>query len=139
MGLYSERFYRRTRERLAPGGLLAIQAMEVSVLDYHDYKDHLAVRDTLLQIFPVVRSYTTFVPSFWTEWGFVIASVGPDPVALSRDLLAERLRERGPSNAKDLGAALDFYDPDAHVRMFTLSKDVKRAFAHLLPIEEAPA
>src|SRR5919197_6094176 len=38
MSLYSERFYRRTRERLTPGGLLAIQAMEVSVLDYHDYK-----------------------------------------------------------------------------------------------------
>jgi spermidine synthase len=122
MGLYSERFYRRTRKRLTPGGLLAIQAMEVSVLDYHDYKDHLAVRDTLLQIFPVVRSYTTFVPSFWTEWGFVIASDGPDPVALSRDVLAERLGERGPSDAKDLGATLDFYDPDAHVRMFTLSK-----------------
>ena len=97
MSLYSERFYRRTREHLTPGGVLAIQAMEVSVLDYHDYKDHLAVRDTLLQIFPVVRSYTTFVPSFWTEWGFVIASDGPDPVALSRDELAERLRARGPS------------------------------------------
>src|SRR5215813_1539064 len=139
MSLYSERFYRRTRERLTTGGVLAIQAMEVSVLDYHDYRDHLAVRDTLLRIFPVVRSYTTFVPSFWTEWGFVIASDGPDPVALSREELAQRLRERGPSDAKDLGARLDFYDPDAHVRMFTLSKDVKAAFAHLLPIEERPA
>lgn len=136
LSLYTEEFYRRTRERLAPGGLLVVQAMELSGLDY---KDHLAVRDTLLRVFPVVRSYTTFVPSFWSEWGFLIASDGPDPASVSRPLLAERLGSRGPAGAEDLGRALEFYDPDAHVRMFTLSKDVKAALAHMLPPEDASA
>jgi spermidine synthase len=138
LSLYSEEFYRQTRARLAPGGVLAVQGMEVCSLDYHDYKGHLAVREMLQRLFPVVRSYTTFVPSFWTEWGFVIASDSLDPTTISHDILASRLRQRGPAPARDLGAALGFYDSDAHVRMFTLSKDCKAALAGLLPIEETP-
>jgi len=135
LSLYTEEFYRRVRERLTPGGLLVIQAMELSGLDY---KDHLAVRDTLLQVFPVVRSYTTFIPSFWAEWGFLVASAGPDPAVLSRDLLLERLSARGPAEGPALAAQLDFYDADAHARMFTLSKDVKAILNHEVPPAEAP-
>jgi len=40
---------------------------------------------------------------------------------------------------QDLGATLDFYDTDAHVRMFTLPKNIKAALARLLPIEDIPA
>jgi hypothetical protein len=78
----------------------------------------------------------TFVPSFWTEWGFLTASDGLDPTTLPRDVLTTRLRERGHTPGQDLGATLDFYDADAHVRMFTLPKDVKAALARLLPIED---
>ncbi len=136
LSLYTESFYRQVRERLTPGGLLVVQAMELSGLDY---KDHLAVRDTLLQVFSLVRSYSTFIPSFWAEWAFLIASDGPDPAALSRELLVEQLAGRGPAGTENLGAALDFYDPDTHFRMFALPKDVKAALDHLLPPEEAPA
>lgn len=124
LSLYTEEFYRRTRERLAPGGLLVVQAMELSGLDY---EDHRAVRNALLGVFPVVRSYATFVPSFWSDWGFLIASEGPDPAGVSPQLLAERLASRGPAGAEDLGLALQFYDPETHFRMFTLTKDVKAA------------
>lgn len=134
MSLYTESFYRRTRKRLRPGGLLAVQAMELSGLDY---TDHLALRDTLHRVFPVVRSYATFIPSFWSEWGFLIASESLDPTALSRDVLTERLRTRGPAGAEDLGAVLGFYDVDVHARMFALPKDVKAALAHGRPVEAA--
>jgi spermidine synthase len=139
VSLYSEEFYRQTRARLAPGGVLAVQGMEVCSQDYQDYKGHLAVRERLQRMFPVVRSYTTFVPSFWTDWGFLIASDTLDPATISPDLLATRLRQRGLPPAFDLGAALSFYDPDAHVRMFTLSKDCKAALDRLLPIDDVPA
>jgi len=135
LSLYTESFYRQVRERLRPGGLLVVQAMELSGLDY---KDHLAVRDTLLQVFPLVRSYTTFIPSFWAEWGFLVASDGPDPAVLSRDLLLERLSARGPAAGPALAAQLDFYDADAHARMFTLPKDVKAILNHEVPPAEAP-
>lgn len=133
MGLYTEDFYRHTGERLTPGGLLVVQGMELSGLDY---ADHVTVRDTLLQVFSVVRSYSTFIPSFWSEWGFLVASDGLDPAALSRDQLAERLGGRGPVGMEELGPALDFYDSDAHIRMFTLPKNVRAALDHALPPEE---
>ena len=139
LSLYSEEFYRQTRARLAPGGILVVQGMEVCALDYHDYKGHLELREMLQRLFPIVRSYMTFVPSFWTEWGFVTASDSLDPTTLSRNVLTTRLSERGLAPAKDLGATLDFYDADAHVRMLTLPKNVKAALARLLPIEETPA
>jgi len=134
LSLYTEEFYRRVQERLTPGGLLVIQAMELSGLDY---RDHRSVRDTLLKVFPLIRSYSTFIPSFWSEWGFLIASEGLDPAAMAPALLAERLASRGPVGAEDLRTALDFYDPDTHVRMFLLPKDVKAAMDHALPPEEA--
>lgn len=134
LSLYTEGFYRRTRECLNSGGLLVVQAMELSGLDH---ADHVVVRDTLRRVFPLVRSYATFIPSFWAQWGFLIASDQHDPAAPSRELLAERLRTRGPMGAEDLGGCLDFYDVDAHVRMFALPKDVKAALAHALPPEDA--
>jgi hypothetical protein len=67
-----------------------------------------------------------------------MASDNLDPTTISPDILASRLRQRGPAPARDLGAGLAFYDSDAHVRMFTLSKDCKAALAGLLPIEETP-
>ena len=130
MTLYTDAFYSQVRERLRPGGLLVVQAMELSGLDFDD---HVQVRDRLIQVFPVVRSYSTFIPSFWSEWGFLMASDVLDPVAIPRDLLAERLRTRGRSGAEDIGDDLDFYDPDTHLRLFTLSKDVWAALNHALP------
>ena len=135
LSLYTESFYRLTQERLTAGGFLVVQGMELSGLDY---KDHLAVRDTLLRVFPLVRSYATFIPSFWSEWGFLIASDGLDPAGISREQLIERLGGRGPAGAEDLGVALSFYDPDTHFRMFTLPKDVKAVLNHSLPSEETP-
>jgi spermidine synthase len=127
LALYTEDFYRRVSDRLAPAGILVVQAMELSGLDY---QDHLKVRDTLRKVFAVVRSYSTFIPSFWSEWGFLIASDAVDPAALSRDVLAERLRTRGRIGDEDLGAKLEFYDADTHVRLFALSKDVRGLLDH---------
>ncbi len=135
LALYTESFYRDVQRRLTSGGLLVVQAMELSGLDY---ADHLKVRDTLLRVFPVVRSYATFIPSFWADWGFLIASDGLDPALLQPDLLMDRLSTRGPAGAEDLAPLLDFYDPDAHVRMFALAKDVKARLNHQIPAEAPP-
>lgn len=134
LSLYTEEFYRLAHSRLTPGGLLTVQAMELSNLDF---QDHLAVRDTLLRVLPVVRSYTTFIPSFWAMWGFLTASDCLDPAALSPDVLRQRLAVRGPAGAEDLGADLDFYDAETHARVFALPKDIRAALHHVLPPEDA--
>ncbi len=137
LALYTESFYRGVQRRLAPGGLLVVQAMELSGLDY---VDHVQVRDTLNLVFPVVRSYAIFIPSFWADWGFLIASNGVDPAGVPPDVLMDRLRTRGATGVENLAPQLDFYDPDAHVRMFALSKDVKARLNHqTLPGDTPPA
>jgi spermidine synthase len=137
LALYTESFYRGVQRRLAPGGLLVVQAMELSGLDY---VDHVQVRDTLRLVFPLVRSYATFIPSFWADWGFLVASNGLDPAGMSPDLLMDRLRTTGAAGVESLAPQLQFYDPDAHVRMFALSKDVKARLNHqTLPGDTPPA
>lgn len=127
LALYTESFYRRVRDRLASGGILVVQAMELSGLDY---ADHRQVRDTLRTVFPLVRSYSSFIPSFWSEWGFLVASDSVDPAALPMDVLATRLCTCGRLGAEDLGAELNFYDATTHFRLFSLSKDVRAALDH---------
>jgi spermidine synthase len=135
LALYTESFYRSVQRRLAPGGLLVVQAMELSGLDY---VDHVQVRDTLSLVFPVVRSYATFIPSFWADWGFLIASNGLDPAGMSPDLLMDRLRTTGAAGVESLAPQLQFYDPDAHVRMFALPKDVKARLNHQALLGDTP-
>jgi len=57
-----------------------------------DYREHAVLHRTLASVFPVVRSYNVFVPSFWSEWGFLIASKKHDPAVLSADEIVARLR-----------------------------------------------
>jgi len=67
----------------------------------------------------------------------VVASQGPDPALLSRERIEEHLARKGPPGYADLGSTLWFYDADAHLRMFTLPKDLKRLIAGLPPPEDA--
>jgi spermidine synthase len=114
--LYTAEFYRILKGRLAPGGILVIQAMEC---DASEWKDHLRVRENLAGLFAYTRSYLTFVPSYWSTWGFVMASDLTDPhqadaaeidAVIARRQLAQQLR---------------FYDGRTHQSLFALSKDLR--------------
>lgn len=120
LALYTESFYRMVKERLADSGLLVVQAMELTGLDY---ADHLTVRRTLCRIFRHVNSYTAFVPSFWSTWGFLVASDAIDAAQISSQKVDEILRSRG------LESALRYYDGQTHTHMFSLPKDVRAVLA----------
>jgi spermidine synthase len=66
--LYSERFYRRARARLAAGGALGVQ----STSPFFARRAFWCVVETLRAAGFVTRPYHAFVPSFG-EWGFVLA------------------------------------------------------------------
>jgi len=68
--LYSERFYRRTRARLAAGGTLGVQ----STSPFFARRAFWCVVTTLRRAGFVTRPYHAFVPSFG-EWGFVLAKL----------------------------------------------------------------
>lgn len=120
LALYTEEFYRLVKTRLTEKGMLVVQAMELTGLDY---ADHMTVRHTLEKMFQHVSSYTSFVPSFWSTWGFVIANDVRDVSRMSCAEVDQVLQDRG------LEPMLKFYDGQTHSHMFALSKDVRAILA----------
>lgn len=117
LALYTQRFYHTVSQRLNSNGILVVQAMELSGLDH---SDHATVHRTLRYVFDNVRSYATFIPSFWASWGFVIASDAVDVGTMSPQTVQERLAQREITT-------LRHYDAEAHLHMFALPKDVRAA------------
>lgn len=118
--LYTEDFYRAAKQRLTASGLVVVQAMELSGLDY---SDHVTLHGTLRRVFRHARSYRTFVPSFWSMWGFVVASDAVDASQIPGHEVNRVL------NSRSLGSVLRYYDGEAHTHMFALPKDVRAALA----------
>ncbi len=116
--LYCEAFYQQVARRLASGGILAVQAMELCGTEH---ADHRRVLGELRAVFRYTRSYSVFIPSFWCEWGYIVASDEIDVAALPPTEIDGELARRG------VEAQLRFYDGGAHRKLFTLSKDVRRA------------
>ena len=78
--LFTERFYKVVRDRLAPGGIMAIQAETV---DFRRSAAFTAICHTLSEVFDEVVPYHAVVPSFSGDWGFATASRSLDPSTLS--------------------------------------------------------
>lgn len=114
--LYTKQFYELVKERLKPDGLMATQATSV----FYSRKSYTLIYNTLRQVFPVVRAYSAWIPSYVSAWGFVLASLKHDPLSLSNEEVERRLSERGVSNLK-------FYCPDYHRPLFTLPLYLRKA------------
>jgi spermidine synthase len=114
--LYTAEFYRTLKERLTPGGILVVQAMEC---DTSEWQGHLRVRNSLGELFGYVRSYLTFIPSFGSAWSFVMASDSTDPRALHAEEIDDTIARR------NLAAQLSFYDGKTHQGLFALPKDLR--------------
>jgi spermidine synthase len=126
MRLYTREFYQLIARRLNPGGVLIVQALETSICDW---EEHSMLVRTVSQAFPIVRSYTTFVPSFLYSWGFVAASATVDPRAVAPDDVEARLAAR-------LNSPLRSYDGQTHQGYFALAKDLRALLASPGPILE---
>ena len=111
--LYTQDFYNIARSKLGPGGMLVTQAGPAGPLNYAEC--FTAIAHTLAGVFPRTYPYSVFMPSFVTEWGFVLAtndenapSGASDPERIDR-LIAEKLTK-----------PLNFYDGITHRSMFSL-------------------
>jgi spermidine synthase len=124
MRLYTKQFYELVAARLNPGGVLILQALETSVCDP---EEHAMLVRTVGAAFPVVRSYTTFVPSFLYLWGFLVASQTVDPSTLSEAEVDARVAAR-------LNSTLKGYDGRTHRGYFALPRDLRALIARPGPI-----
>jgi spermidine synthase len=110
--LYTQEFYRMASQRLAPDGLVSVQAGCASMVELLNFS---AVYQTLRSVFPVVLPYQADIPSFGGPWGFCLASNGiapPSPEEIDRRIAGRGLRLR-------------LYDGLAHQGMFSLSKPLR--------------
>jgi len=112
--LYTREFYRLVRERLRPGGVVVTQA---GMLMLDRYQVHTVLHRTLREVFPYVRSYRDWIPSFFLTYGFIVAAEGFDPATYSPGVLKARILERG--------LELRHLDADYIEAMFVLPKDMR--------------
>ena len=114
--LFTRQFYELVKRRLAPGGLLILQAGGIA-LDYLGV--HAAIRNSLTPAFGHICSYRAYIPSFNTDWGFIVASCQEGRPEISGEQIDEFL--------KDIATSLKYYDGQTHRGMFYLPKDVRSA------------
>ncbi|MBI2936540.1 MAG: polyamine aminopropyltransferase [Chloroflexi bacterium] len=116
--LYTQEFYRTVRDRLRPGGMLVTQAGPASIVNYREV--FTAIHHTLQSLFPIVEAYRVPMQSFGEPWGFVIASLGSDPLQLTPQDIDSRLSQRGVHSLRS-------YDGLSHHGLFALPKYLRQA------------
>ena len=112
--LFTKEFYDMLINRLKPGGVLSLQAGSISLTLL---EAHSAIRNTLRQSFNHVCSYHTFIPSFDSAWGFILATQGNNPLQIDAESVDAYI------NRNNLN--LRFYDGETHRGMFSLPKDIR--------------
>ncbi len=117
--LYTQEFYRDLLKRMAPGGLMSLQAGSTSMVISYGFA---AVIRTLETAFGVVASYQTEVPAFGGTWGFAVASRDDDPRLLAPEEVDRRIADR-------VSKPLRFYDGVTHRGIFSLPKQLRDQIA----------
>jgi spermidine synthase len=107
--LHTAEFYELCRRRLQPGGIMGLHVQSPITRPVAFSR----IVRTLRSIFPKVRPYLVFVPTYGTWFGMATASVDVDPLADTADALARRLHERALT-------ALRFYNAATHFAGFAL-------------------
>jgi len=117
--LYTEKFYRLLRSKLATDATFALQAGPTCLGITRVYT---AINNTLKTAFPVVAAYEAHIPSFGGSWGFSLASLKFDPLKLSPEEVDRRISHR-------LNKPLAFYDGQTHQGLFFIPKYLRDAMA----------
>lgn len=114
--LYTKEFYNIVYEHLNEGGIAVTQAASTAV---HNLNIFSMITKTLMEVFPIVRPYITNIPSFFTPWGFILASKKSDPLKLSSEEIENKI--------DDIKDSLKFYDSETHINMFSLPKYIRNS------------
>ncbi len=117
--LYSADFFRDCKEALQKEGVLSLhigspiaQPERVS-----------ASMNKLRSVFPFVRPYFVYIPTYGSLWGFACASATLDVCAVTAQQIDERLRKRGVTERQ-------YYNGAIHHALFALPEYVKSIVAY---------
>lgn len=118
--LYTDAFYNLVKTKLSPGGIVGIQGMYANC--YPESRMHRKLRGAVESAFSQVHTYSTYVQSFWAEWGFLLASDWCDPNAEGTlEVLKNRFAQRVSTDA------MVHLTPELLLASFAMSKSNKKA------------
>lgn len=115
--LHTREFYQVVREKLAPDGILSLQAGSSS---WGNHQCFTAIINTLKAVFSLVFPYEAHIPSYGGMWGFALASQKLSP------LLPAEVDSKISSR---ITKGLRFYDGLVHQGLFSLPKYLREAIA----------
>ena len=140
--LYTKELYQHAKTLLSPKGVFVTQAGIADGVPAKFASDGTTdttcfgpINITLKQVFPLVFPYTTCIPSYGSDWGFVMASMLPESevatdgrewIAMDEDTL-NGLLDKYVTGGE---AALGMYDGTTHRRMFHLTKPIRKYLAN---------
>jgi spermidine synthase len=111
--LFTKQYFELLKSKLSPSGMFALQAGDYGL---PFIEAHSAIHNTISQVMPFTRSYRSFIPSFNTEWGFIVAA----PARL--DLPTKFLFDTIISERK---MTLKYFDGMTAKSMFSIPKDIR--------------
>ncbi len=117
--LYTQEFYRIVASKLNPGAIVCVQSGASGMANVENY---FAIYNTIKSVFPIVRPYQTFVPTFVDLWGFNVASFTIDPLSLTPGEIDKRIAAR-------LSRELKAFDGARYAASFVLYKYLRRELA----------
>ncbi|MDH5232708.1 MAG: polyamine aminopropyltransferase [Gammaproteobacteria bacterium] len=113
---FSKKFYKQLKSILEIRGIVVYQAMCASEFENEEFAE---VYHGLKKAFTFASPYMTYIPSFWSQWGFVVASDvhnvgGMNPAFIDKQLELRNIEKH-----------LKFFDGSSFMRMFALPKDTR--------------
>jgi len=114
--LYTKEFYTLLHSRLDDEGIAVAQAGTTHIRQIELFAN---VNKTLSTVFPVVRAYQAFIPSYQLPWGFTLASKRWDPCSFEPPTLSKRFDERGLEG-------LSYYSVKCHYGIFGLPRYLEK-------------
>ena len=114
--LFTQEFYTIVFNHLENNGMMVLQAGSCGPLDHKDV--FTAIYKTVDSIYPITRGYNGFIPSYNSDWGFIIGSKTIDPALLLQEKVDNKIQ-------KYLADDLKYYDGKLHEGLFNLSKEVR--------------
>ncbi len=113
--LYTAEFYRLAWEKMSPDGILVTQG-ETTRPGQENH--HFFIKNNLATVFQQVYSYQTYIPSYDSSWGFLMAVKDHTSPILPAEEIDRKISERVKGN-------LRFYDGQTHLSMFYLPRHLR--------------
>jgi len=135
--LYTRELYQHVASRMPPNGVFVTQAGIADAVPppHVDAGDRDTtcfgpINNTLSEVFNVVLPYTQSIPSFGSDWGFVMAFSPPKGDSLDAPILPVDVVDSLIDNNIEGGSdALKMLDGVTFQRMFHLTKPVRKQLA----------